>query len=153
MRYVQEEEEAGKRKRSCSPANPPLITTQSTLSTGKLTLAAKCSGTYPCAACTAKSFPCSFSNNPPPRNHSGDIDEDSSRLHRGPKAKSKSSATWQHRNTHITKVAETDVHLEDSAPEDETPIQAPGRLLQDGGGRLCEHENLIYQQASLYIVD
>lgn len=110
----------------------------------------KCSGNHPCATCTSKSMPCSFSGNPTRSGHSRHAAEKSFDFHKISKRNPEPSRTSTHESPHVEQVAGTDAPAEDSAPEDETPIQNPGRLLQDREGRLGKWSNWIFTSWHCY---
>ena len=99
----------------------------------------QCSGTHPCVACISKSATCSFSSNSSDSNNSHDVVGVFNSFHKAPKRKAQLSAAWQRESLKIARLTGSDDPAKDSATDDETPIQNPGRLLQDGEGRLCEH--------------
>lgn len=102
----------------------------------KDTNALQCSGTDPCTTCVRRSFTCTFSNAPSSADRQSGTTEHNARP---PKRKFQSLEIPQTTGRGSVHVRNFIASPKDPATEDETPIENPGRLLQDGGGRLCNY--------------
>ncbi|KAH6672312.1 fungal-specific transcription factor domain-containing protein [Halenospora varia] len=93
----------------------------------------QCSGSQPCTTCLSKSRVCSFSTAPP---LTPGPQRDPTEYHQKARRNIEDSELRQASRRNGAREYTDIPSPKDPPPDDETPIENPGRLLQDGGGRM-----------------
>lgn len=92
----------------------------------------KCNGKHPCTACAGRSLTCIFSN-------TARSDGIQRNVRKAPEREFNPPEIPQSRVQENTRPPTAASLPRDYNPEDETPIERPGRLLRDNRGRVCNY--------------